>query len=237
MAEEIELIETHEDDALDRLLEQYKGKPQIEGVISSITAQIQDMENVAYSLIVGRAIATAEGVQLDLIGTIVGLARVSGQSDDTYRTLLYVKIGTNTSQGAPPKIISIYKLLTGASVVFYQNLTRASILLAVDIDIDPDNDPDAVRLIYQNIQNVVAGGVKVDYLICFSPDEDAFAFAGSNSSAPAKGFGSTLDSEAGGKLAHVHRLIIPFAFDGLSVNRGGFGSIRDPLVGGTLVTT
>lgn len=237
MAEDIEHILTHTDIALGKLLEQYKGKPKLSGMIESLASQVQDMEDTLFSLIAGRAISSAIGTQLDLIGTIVNLARSSGQSDEDYRTLLYVKVGQNTSQGTPEKIISVYRLLTGADIVFYQNLTRASILLAIDKNIDPNNSPSEVRFIYDNMQKVVAGGVRIDYLICFSPDNDSFAFAGNNPNAPALGFGNTIDPNDGGKLARVHRLIIPFAFDGLSVNYKGFGSIRDPLAGGTLVTT
>lgn len=237
MADSIDTILTHVDDAMSRLLEQYKGKSGISGIISAMGEQFQDMEDTIFSLVLGREIATAIGAQLDLLGTIVNLAREPGQSDDRYRVLLYVKIGQNTSQGTPEKLISVYKLLTGADVVFYRNLTRASVTLSVDRNVDPDNNPDDVAFLYTNVENVVAGGVRIDYLICFSPNDDSFAFAGSNPNAAGLGFGNTLDSNAGGKLARVHRLIIPFAFDGASVNRRGFGSVRDPLVGGTLVNT
>ena len=237
MANEIDQITTHAVDALGRLLEQYKGKPRIGGIVSALGTQFQDMENVVFSLVAGRALATAIGAQLDLIGSIIGLARSPGQTDSRYRTLLYVKIGQNTSQGTPEKLISVYKLLSGADIVFYQNLTRASVLLATDVDIDPTNDPDEVIFLYRAVEAVVAGGVRIDYLICFAPNGESFAFAGSNPNAPGLGFGNTLNPTEGGKLARIHRLLIPFAFAGLSTNRRGFGSIRDPLTGGTLVTT
>ena len=237
MADSIQHISTHIEDALLRLLEQYKDKEKLEGTITAIVQQFQDLEDTTFSLVVGRELATAVGVQLDLLGTIVDLDRVSGQSDARYRTLLYVKIGQNTSQGAPEKLISVYKLLTGADIVFYQNLTHASVLLGVDRNIDPNDDPDDVAFVYNNLENVAAGGVRIDYLTCFSPNDDSFAFAGTNPNAVGLGFGNTLNPSDGGKLAKIHRLIKPFAFAGLSVNRGGFGSVRGPLTGGNLVTT
>ena len=237
MADSILKIDTHIADALNRLLEQYKNKPKTEGLISALSQQFQDMEDVTFSLILGREISSAVGAQLDLMGTIVNLSRASGQSDDRYRTLLYVKVGQNTSQGAPEKLISIYKLLTDANTIFYQNLNRASIMLTVDKDIDPLNDPDDVTFIYTNLEDVAAGGVRIDYLSCFSPDGDSFAFAGPNTNIPAFGFSNTITPADGGKLAKIHRLIVPFSFDGLSSSSRGFSSVLDPLVGGTLVTT
>jgi len=237
MAQTIDKIDTHVTDALNRLLEHYKSKVKTRGVITAMGEQFQDMEDVVHSLSTGRTLANSVGVQLDLMGTIIGLSREAGQSDDNYRILLYVKIGQNTSQGTSEKIISVFKLLTGASFVYFQNLNRASVLIEVDKDIDPTNDPDVVAFIYLNMQKVVAGGVRIDYIICFSPDDDSFAFAGTNVDQPALGFGSTVDVNQGGKLAMVHRLIIPFAFDGLSESSRGFGSVRDSLAGGTLVTT
>lgn len=237
MADTLTTISTHQADAIDRLLEQYKSTTKLKGIVSSLGDQYQEVEDVVWSLLAGRALATAVGEQLDKLGTIVDLTRTTGLSDEDYRTLLYVKVGQNTSQGDPPKLISVMKLLTGATRVFYQNLTRASVLLAVDVDLDPDDDYEDVIDLYENVEKLVGGGVRVDYLISYSPDDDAFAFAGTNVNAPAKGFGSTVDASAGGKLARIHRLLIPFGFDGLSSNRRGFGSLRDPLAGGTFVTT
>jgi len=237
MAQEITTISTHVEDALARLLERYKGKEKTEGIIEALADQFQDLEDVTFSLILGRAISTAEGKQLDLLGTIVDLERESGLSDERYRVLLYVKIGQNTSQGAPEKLITVLKLLAEADVVFYQNLTRASVLLAADRDLDPSSDPDDVIFLYENLQKVAAAGIRIDYLVSFSENDDSFACAGSNADAAALGFGNTLDANAGGKFARIHRQLIPFAFDGQSVDRRGFGTVRDPLVGGTLVTT
>jgi len=230
-------ITTHETDAKNRLLEQYKELPNIEGVVEAMAEQIQDLEDTAIQLIAGRALDSAVGVQLDRFGTIVVLARVPGQTDAEYRNLLKIKIGQNTSQGTPPKLIDIMILLTSATRVFYQNLTSASVLLAIDVDFNPTDDDDVANFIYTNMQKVAAGGVRIDYIICYSSSNDAFSFAGMNVNAPGLGFGNTLDSNAGGKLAKVHRLKIPFAFDGLSVTNRGFSTVRDPLVGGVLATT
>lgn len=237
MAEQIDKITTHSADALSRLLEQYKGKERISGVISGMAPQFQDMEDVVYELASKRALVNAEGVQLDLIGSIVDLERESGQSDARYKVLLYVKIGQNTSQGTGNKLISILKLLAEADVVFYQNLYGAAVLLAADVDLDPNDNPQDVIFLYDNLQKVAAGGVSIDYLISFSGNDDSFAFDGSNPNAVGLGFGNTLDADAGGKFARVHRKLVPFAFAGQSVDREGFGTVREPLVGGTFVTT
>ena len=56
-------INDHIQQALDRLLEQYRNKPRIEGLISCFTEQIQDLEDVIFDLPEDLTIETAVGVQ------------------------------------------------------------------------------------------------------------------------------------------------------------------------------
>ena len=56
--------------AKNRLIEQYRGKPKIEGVLEAIVAPIQDIEDVLEQLKLERWIETAIGVQLDKIGSL-----------------------------------------------------------------------------------------------------------------------------------------------------------------------
>ena len=235
MADEIVKIDDHIAEAGLRFLEQYKGKVKHTAVIDTITQQYQDMEDTLILFIAARAIPSAVGTQLDLIGTIVDRTRPPGESDQRYRVLLWVKIGQNTSQGEAKKIVSVYRLLSGAIKVHYHNLGDGSVGLASDANIDPNDDPEDVRFVYENMQDVVAGGVRIDYLICFSPDNDSLALAG-NPDAPGLGLGDALDASVGGKLSRVHRLIVPLALDGGSNDDLGLGNILDPLTGGTLVS-
>ena len=217
-------ILTHETDALDRLISQYKDRPNIEGVIKSETDQDQEFETEIQDVLLKRQIEFANGEELDRIGDLVGQNR-QGFADDFYRVLLFVKIGQNVSNGEMSRVISVMKLLANDALVHGQWLGNAEIDLAVGTDLDPD----LVDFIYQNIEKVVAGGVRVGQIACFDPDEP-FSFAGPG---PAGlGFGTTADPLVGGKFAFLHLRTTPFAFAGDDESAAGFGSVFDPIVGG-----
>ena len=224
---EIIKITDHEAAAVARLLTQYKDKPNFEGIIRSIVEQYQDAEDATFDLIAGRALLTAEGQQLDNLGTIVGVER-QGFDDDFYRTLIFVQIGKNTSQGEPEKLITILQLLTAATRVLYVNLNFASVQLLTDGIITDEQ----VNFTYDNMEEIAAGGVRIDHILCYT--DNTFAFQGNNPLAPGLGLGDSDDSNVGGFFATLHKKTVPFAFSGNSVFAEGFGSLDDPLAGGNL---
>jgi hypothetical protein len=222
---EITQITDHVVRALNRTLSQSKEKDRQNAFYEALINQIQDIEDATFGLVSGRAINTATGEQLDQLGTIVGQAR-GNFDDDFYRILLFVKIGQNTSQGGPEKIINVFQLLTESDVVYCMNLTRASVMLSTDVDIAEDQ----IDFIYRNMELVAAGGVRIDHIVCFDPTEP-FAFDGPNTAIPGAGF-SDITGTTGGKFASLKRRGIKFAFDGNDRDGGGFGSLIDPIVGG-----
>jgi len=225
---DIATITNHVERALNRVLTQYREKERQNAFIQAFAEEMQNIEDVLIGLIDGRALDTAVGEQLDGLGEIVGQDRgVFG--DDFYRILIFVKIGQNTSQGGPEKIINIFKLLTEADLVHYINLNTGSIMLGTDVDISEDN----IDFIYRNMELVAAGGVRIDHIVCFDPDEP-FAFSGPNTTSPGEGF-SDITGSTGGKFAVLKRRGIAFSFDGNDVDGGGFGSLKDPIVGGKFV--
>ena len=58
-------ITTHEQDALDRVIEQYKNSLNLLAIISVFAKQVQETENAFISLVNRVDIDTSEGVQLD----------------------------------------------------------------------------------------------------------------------------------------------------------------------------
>ncbi len=225
---DIPTITNHIELALGRSTDQYKQKTKHEAFIEAFSKQVQDSEDAIFNMIDARTLEFAVGQQLDGIGDIVGLTR-QGRSDADYRVLLYVKIGQNTSQGGPEKIINIYKLLVGAGLVHYMNLNTGSVMLGSDVDIPADQ----VSFVLNNMELIAAGGVRIDHLVCFDPSEP-FAFAGPNTDAPGAGW-SDITGVSGGKFARLHRSRIPFAFAGNDVDASGWGSLVDPVAGGTFV--
>ena len=165
---EITKITTHVADAKDRLIEQYRDAeklPNFHSLIEIFAQRFQGVENILEDWNKDVSIFDAIGIQLDKLGTIVGLARVSGQTDEQYRALLFIKIMQNNAQGTGEQLINVTKLLTGATVVQYVNLFNATVSLYLNIDINPTNDPSVAQFFYENIQSVLMGGVSIDGII------------------------------------------------------------------------
>lgn len=224
-------ITTHKEDAKKRLVEQYKGKPNIEGILDAESRQWQDIEDVANTLFLDRFVDNAVGTQLDNFGTIVDLAR-QGFDDEFYRVLLKFKIGQNISRGEPERIISTMLLIAQANLVLYQNLGDGNIGLEIDNPIDPT----LLNFIFVNMQRVVMAGVRIAFIATFDPDE-SFSFDGTGPIG--LGFSSLAAPSTGGKFAFLNiDTTQKFAFDsvaGINSTDSGFGTLLDPLAGGVMI--
>lgn len=221
-------IENHVEQGLARRLEQWKEKPNLEGVITSQITGYQEIEAMFFELKDARlGIVNASGFQLDQIGLIVGQGRI-GFDDDFYRILLLARVGANVSNGEAERIIDTLKLLTSANFVHYMNLNNAEIAVGSDGIINPLT----VEFLILNLQRVVMGGVRVNYL-CIYDGEDSFSMDGTNVKTIGKGFGSIVDTvNIGGKFGQCYNIKNKFSFNGNNTSDSGFGSIYDPLVGG-----
>lgn len=186
-------ISDHLAQAKARLLEQYKGKPLIEGMMDGLHQQIQDLEDVFQALSVERTVEGAVGFQLDRIGEIVGIERESGQSDEDYRLEIKAKIVQNINQGTPEEIIAAAKFFIGATFAWYLEVYPA----AVDIMTTTPIDPSQVVKIRAKLKSFLPAGVSLDQL-GYYPEEGAFRFD------IGPGFGDTDDPSAGGLLAEIY---------------------------------
>ena len=222
-------IENHVEDALERRMEQWKDKPNMESFLRALFGGYQDLETVFFDLINKRLdIFEAEGVQLDNLGKIVGQERL-GFDDDFYRILILARIGINISSGEPERIISTAKLLTKANYIHYMNLLNGEIAIGSDGVINPLT----VEFLLTNLQRVAMGGTRIDYLSIYDKTE-AFSVNGTNPKTIGKGFGTIYDDTVGGKSASAYTIKNKFSFSGNNTNDSGFGSIYDPLVGGVI---
>lgn len=224
----IQQITDHAIKARRRLLEQYKGNPELEAILNSFNAQVQELENTIVDLNNRLDLYAISGALLDAFGTIVGQPRLN--YDDTfYRILLLIKIGKNTSQGTPENAIQIYKLITQATKVQYQELYPAGVFLMSDGFINPVT----ASFVYENIGDVLPAGVRLDHFGQYEPSE-AFAFEGDP--ATTDGFSEIASPLEGGQFAGLFFNDVPFAFAGNDLNAQGFGSWTDPVEGGAFVS-
>lgn len=66
----------------ERLLSQYKNSVGIQNFIAAMTQQTQDLNDIEQTVFLGRCLENAVGVQLDIIGRIVGLERPAVAGDE-----------------------------------------------------------------------------------------------------------------------------------------------------------
>jgi hypothetical protein len=219
-------IITHIDDALLRIIEQYKCSESMKAIVKALTEQVQIIEDESFGLFSRLDLANATGVLLDQYGTIIGLDR-NGLDDDTYRLFLFAKIGQNTSNGEPERVIDNYKLLSGSSTVHLQEYFPAGLGLSGDGDFNSASLLD----VYEVIQSIVAAGVRIDSITSFDSD-CYFVFDGDLNG---EGF-SDVSQVDGGCLAELLSVSKDFAFFGGGQSSGGFGDLNDSIIGGTLIS-
>lgn len=221
-------ITDHNARARARLVQQFKDKPKIEGFLDAFVTQSQDLENATYDVLTKRNVFDAEGVQLDLVGTIVNEPR-KGRDDDAYRIAILTRIGINVSRGTPENLIVVFKQLTSVDRAHYyeyypaETAIFAGAIFSIGFDIEA---------LYLTLQKVLPAGVRLNYIGEFL-DGDAFSFAGDPDGL---GFSSILNPTIGGKYA---RLLLPdfkFSFASNNPKTRGFGSFRDRLAGGGYVS-
>lgn len=94
VAHPTDILET----GIDLLLEQYRGKPVLEALITSYLKQVQLLIDAASDMHLARLVENATGPRLDEIGKLVGAKRTSAD-DNVYRLWVQAKILINKSSG------------------------------------------------------------------------------------------------------------------------------------------
>lgn len=109
----MEHILDHEERALARLLQQFRGKPRFEGLIAAHASRMQSCEDMLWALLVCDSIDTATGAQLDDLGDLVGQLR--GQlPDEQYRVFIRARVLVNLSSGTPDELLAIVQMIMAA---------------------------------------------------------------------------------------------------------------------------
>ncbi len=114
----VERVADHGDQGVALLISQFRNKPFIEILVRALMTQVQEIEDALFDLLVKRAIDTAEGAQLDVIGKIVGQPRGTFD-EDTYKTFLRGRVLVNRSSGTVDQMVALVNTLlpAGASLV------------------------------------------------------------------------------------------------------------------------
>lgn len=123
------------------------GRTNFQKLLYAIITQFQEIQTQLNLLNTMRSLDTAQGVQLDGLGQIIGLARVAGQSDESYRQALQFQIFVNQSSGTPEQVIEMLKFLTQANTIYYDEFYPAGYIMTTDGLEFPENPSDLVDAI------------------------------------------------------------------------------------------
>lgn len=109
------------------LIEQFRNADAVNHVLTSHLDSFQDLENVLWDVINSRFLDTAVGVQLDILGGLVGERR-GAANDVDFRSAIRLRIRVNRSQGLAEDVIQVGTLVTGAALD-YQEYGSGSFLV------------------------------------------------------------------------------------------------------------
>lgn len=121
---------TQVQDGLARLIDQYRGRPKIEGILTAYLRRVQEIENALWAAYDARLLTatTPVGVHLDTLGALVGEAR-QGRGDDDYRAAIRIRIRANRSTGTANDVIEVASLLPADNATYDEGQPRCFVVM------------------------------------------------------------------------------------------------------------
>ena len=144
-------------------------------VLKALVVPAQQIEDVNYQLLTLRWLSTAQGVQLDEIGVILGLVRNLDESDEDYRERLQFQIFINTSSGTPEQAMQVLQFLTQASHISYFEIPSAFYMMETNglkFPNPPNELNEAIKRVSPAGVNYVPITAVYDFPIVFSLGQD-----------------------------------------------------------------
>lgn len=193
-----EKITTHSDDALERVIGQYRNSERVKGLIRVFSKQVQSLENAENTLFGKLDIDNVSDTLLDRLGKIVGQERL-GFSNDIYRILIYTRIAINISGGIPENIISIFHILTQCEKADFRELYPAGVQIMSDCPIGSE----LISYVKNAISSALPACVSLEH-VGYYDKENAFTFDGQGGNIDIlHGFSNVNDQSKGGKLGVI----------------------------------
>lgn len=113
------------------LIEQFRNHTNIDAIVKAFAQQSQEVEDAAWQILLDTLIATAEGQQLDNLGTIVGVER-EGKTDTAYRVRLQAQVLLNKSSGTIEDLLGMAYVLGATSNTVLTEVFPAKIEIVVN---------------------------------------------------------------------------------------------------------
>lgn len=147
------------------LLSQFQDKARLTAWICVYSKAFDDIEQALADLEQLRSIDTAFGVQLDILGFLVGLERESWEDDDDYRLALIAWALATITDGLADDLIRVAQAyLDGRSTVTYLEDYPQTVRLTVDDQVlNYDQGHRLARIVRQ------AAPVSVDFALLYRP--------------------------------------------------------------------
>jgi hypothetical protein len=195
----VQKITTHVKDGLDRLAEQYKNRPKIVAIHTSLYEQVQELEDAIFSIDEGRQIwngtgTPSFGIQLDHLGEIVGISR-NGLPDAEYLLFLFGKISENFSDTTLDAVLSVVGYLFQADQVISSECPPSGMIIEAFGSNIPEYLYPVAKLL---IKSSMGAGIELVFASA-SPDEDIFSCDGENTN-DSNGCSDLDDPLSGGKF-------------------------------------
>lgn len=138
---------------------QFRDKLIYQALLKAMTGEVQKIEDTLLEMYQERSLPDAEGVQLDNVGTNMGVTRRLGQTDDEYRTAIYAEIFARRSDGSSNYVMnalkSIYKSTTSKIFEHMTLMTGGVVVVVNQINKMPTSVPILKRMVAVAIQSVV----------------------------------------------------------------------------------
>lgn len=97
--------------------EQYKQSEKLRGLIAALQKQFDDLDDAFFEILQALDPETAIGPALDYLGAIVGVARVPGETDDSYRTRIVSRSFLASGLPTPKAVRAFIKFVSGCDRV------------------------------------------------------------------------------------------------------------------------
>ncbi len=160
----------HADQGVALLLEQYQNKPRIEGWLRSYLDEVQELEDVAWDVLILRLIDNASDEQLNVIGRLVGELR-KDHDDATYRIFIAVRIRVNRSKGHASDVLEVLAMLDTTARRF-DEVRPANIHFefAEPMVLDPQD-------VHDTLSDTKAGGVGLVMVVPTTDSDNQFLWS------------------------------------------------------------
>lgn len=174
---ELVRIQDHVARGVALLITQYREQPEVVSWLTAYLNWVQKLEDGIWQIILSRDLETAIGVQLDVIGRLVGLGRGgfdrAGTDDESYRAALAVRIRTLRSFGTMldfDEILTALTSLMGGDWRFTELYPMRVRITLYDVGYDP-------YLLAEVMIAAKLAGVALEIFVTALPRTEVFRFS------------------------------------------------------------